>query len=79
MERKVGEQFEFYGQMMEVVESEFCDGCGFYVNETWTCGIADLRRAGLDHEADQINEVVGLCGRGRSDGKKVKFVNVEGK
>lgn len=64
MERQIGEQFDYEGVMLEVVESGPCKGCFFFVNE-------------VNIECKGFNgEINGPC-IGRSDGESVKFQKVE--
>ena len=64
MERQIGEQFDFGGVALEVVESGACKGCHFF--------------KGFLHCEEHDMDVTGDCGPvGRSDGKSVKFKNVE--
>ena len=64
MERQIGEQFDFGGVKLEVVESGACKGCHFF---KWCC---------ICEEHDI--EVTGECVYdSRIDGKCVKFQKVE--
>ena len=64
MERQIGEQFDYEGVMLEVVESGPCKGCFFFVN-------------GANIYCKVFNgEITGPC-IGRSDNKSVKFQKVE--
>ena len=64
MERKIGEQFDYEGERLEVVESGPCKGCHFFVN-------------GANIYCKVFNgEITGPC-IGRSDDKSVKFKKVE--
>ena len=63
MERKIGEQFDYDGITLEVVESGPCKGCHFFVGAKIYC-------KGFN------GEINGPC-IGRSDGKSVKFQKVE--
>ena len=63
MERQIGEQFEYDGVTLEVVESGSCKGCHFLV------GWVNLYCKGFN------GEINGKC-IGRSDGKYVKFKKV---
>ena len=64
MERQIGEQFDYDGVRLEVVESGPCKGCHFFKSTIYCDGYK--------------NEDVGDCGPdGRSDGKSVKFQKVE--
>lgn len=64
MERQIGEQFDFGGVTLEVVESGPCKGCYFF-------------KGAINCEGYN-NEIAGPCGPvGRSDGKSVKFQKVE--
>ena len=64
MERQIGEQFDYEGVRLEVVESGPCKGCFFFVNG------ANIYCKGFN------GEINGPC-IGRSDGKSVKFQKVE--
>ena len=64
MERQIGEQFDYDGVRLEVVESGPCKGCFFFVNG------ANIYCKGFN------GEINGPC-IGRSDGKSVKFKKVE--
>ena len=64
MERQIGEQFDYEGVMLEVVESGPCKGCFFFV------GGAKIYCKGFN------GEINGPC-IGRSDNKSVKFQKVE--
>ena len=66
MERQIGEQFDFLGVKLEVIEGEkdSCEGC--YFCGTPLCG----------HEC--ITNFLGYCARSeREDGKDVIFKKVE--
>ena len=64
MERQIGERFDYDGVTLEVVESGACKGCLFF--------------KGFLHCEEHDMEVTGDCGPvNRSDGKSVKFQNVE--
>lgn len=64
MERQIGEQFDYDGVTLEVVESGPCKGCFFF--------------KGIIYCEGYNNEIAGPCGPvGRSDGKSVKFQNVK--
>ena len=64
MERQIGEQFDFGGVTLEVVESGACKGCHFF--------------KGFLHCEEHDMEVTGDCGPvNRRDGKSVKFQKVE--
>lgn len=63
MERKIGEQFDFGGVTLEVVESGSCKGCFFF--------------KGTIHCDCYNNEIAGPCGPfNRVDGKSVMFKKV---
>ena len=63
MERKIGEQFEYDGVTLEVVESGSCKGCFFFVG-------------GANIYCKVFNgEITGPC-IGRSDCKSVMFKKV---
>lgn len=63
MEQKIGEQFEYNGVRLKVVESKACKGCYFF---------KDFRYC------DEIIEVTGDCiPLYRSDRKSVNFQKVE--
>ena len=63
MERQIGEQFDFEGVTLEVVESGPCKGCHFFV-------------AGANIYCKEFNgDITGPC-IGRSDGKSVMFKKV---
>ena len=64
MERQIGEQFDYEGVSLEVVESGPCKGCHFFVNGS------NIYCKGFN------GEINGPC-IGRSDGKSVKFQKVE--
>ena len=64
MERQIGEQFDFGGVALEVVESGPCKGCFFF--------------KGCIHCEEHDIEVTGECVYdNRIDGKCVKFQKVE--
>ena len=66
MERQIGEQFDFLGVKLEVVEGEenSCDGC--YIGGTQICGY------------ECIINYLGFCASSeRSDGKDIIFKKVE--
>ena len=64
IERQIGEQFDYEGTTLEVVESGPCKGCFFFV-------------VGSNIYCKGFNgEINGPC-VGRSDGKSVKFQKVE--
>ena len=66
MERKIGEQFDFLGVKLEVVEGgkDSCEGC--YFCNTRICG------------CDIITNYLGFCAYSeREDGKDVTFKKVE--
>ena len=64
MERQIGEQFDFGGVTLEVVESGPCKGCFFF--------------KGTIHCEGYNNDIAGSCGQfNRSDGESVIFKKVE--
>ena len=64
IERQIGEQFDYEGVRLEVVESGACKGCYFF--------------KGFLHCEEHDIEVIGGCGPvRRHDNKSVKFQKVE--
>ena len=67
MERKIGEEFEYNGVRLKVVEGEGCENCYFHnlvpFGNVWKCG--------------EYMKIRGKCGIIREDGKSVQFVKVE--
>lgn len=63
MERKIGEEFDFYGMKLKVVESEedaYCNGCFFYYKEfIHSC---NLERKNIgncrDHKRKDLTSVI---------------------
>lgn len=65
MEKKVGEFFEYDGQLIKTIKSKpnDCEGCAFH--NSAEC-------------AASLTEIGSCSGNYRSDGKFVKFILVEG-
>ena len=67
MERKIGEEFEYNGVRLKVVEGEGCENCYFY----------NLVPFGNVCKCGEYMKIRGKCGTIREDGKSVQFVKVE--
>ena len=67
MERKIGEEFEYNGVRLKVVEGEGCENCYFH----------NLVPFGNVCKCGEYMKIRGTCGTIREDGKSVQFVKVE--
>lgn len=67
MERKIGEEFEYNGVRLKVVEGEGCENCYFH----------NLVPFGNVCKCGEYMKIRGKCGTIREDGKSVQFVKVE--
>ena len=67
MERKIGEEFEYNGVRLKVVEGEGCENCYFH----------NLVPSGNVFKCGEYMKIRGKCSTIREDGKSVQFIKVE--
>lgn len=67
MIRKVGEEFEYEGRKLKVVECDNCLGC-YFRSASW---IIPCNKPGIDN-------IVGKCDKAYRGGESVIFVEVKG-